>query len=55
MSLENKAFFLIDYSLTGGVERVNANLSFLFEQNNVDFKHIFSLYSFNKSPEFIYS
>lgn len=55
MSLENKAFFLIDYSLTGGVERVNANLSFLFEQNNVDFKHIISLYSFNKSPEINYS
>jgi glycosyltransferase involved in cell wall biosynthesis len=55
MPVENKAFFLIDYSVTGGVEKVNANLSFLFQENNIDFKHIISLYSVNEYPEINYA
>jgi len=55
MPLENKAFFLIDYSVTGGVEKVNANLSFLFQENSIDFKHIISLYSVNEYPEINYA
>jgi glycosyltransferase involved in cell wall biosynthesis len=55
MPVENKAFFLIDYSLTGGVEKVNANLSFLFQENGIIFNHIISLYSLNKYPEINYA
>lgn len=55
MPAENKAFFLIDYSVTGGVEKVNANLSFLFQENNIDFKYIISLYSSNEYPEINYA
>jgi glycosyltransferase involved in cell wall biosynthesis len=55
MPVENKAFFLIDYSVIGGVEKVNANLSFLFQENNIDFKHIISLYSVNEYPEINYA
>ena len=55
MPVENKAFFLIDYSLTGGVEKVNANLSFLFQENDICFDHIISLYSLNKYPEINYA
>lgn len=55
MRAENKAFFLIDYSVTGGVEKVNANLSFLFKDNNIDFAHIISLYGVNEIPEINYA
>ncbi|MFE3867956.1 glycosyltransferase [Flavobacterium sp. LS2P90] len=55
MPVENRAFFLIDYSVTGGVEKVNANLSFLFQENNIDFNHIISLYSVNEYPEINYA
>lgn len=55
MPVENKAYFLIDYSVTGGVEKVNANLSFLFQENDIDFKSIISLYSVNKYPEIKYA
>lgn len=48
------AFFIIDYSITGGVERVNANLARLFEKNNIDTNYIISLRSANPVPEINY-
>lgn len=55
MPIANKAFFLIDYSVMGGVEKVNANLSFLFQESSIDFKHIISLYSGNECPKINYA
>lgn len=55
MQQENRAFFLIDYSVTGGVEKVNSNLSFRFKNNVVAFQHLISLYSTNEIPEITYA
>ncbi len=45
------AFFIIDYSVTGGVERVTSNLSKLFYQNSISFNHLISLHSKNNVSE----
>ena len=44
------AFFIIDYSITGGVERVNANLSKLFFKNGIEASYIISLRSEKAKP-----
>ncbi|MEO7522447.1 MAG: glycosyltransferase [Ferruginibacter sp.] len=48
------AFFIIDYSITGGVERVNANLSKLFFNNNIEASYIISLRSAQVKPDIDY-
>ncbi|MFT3909835.1 MAG: glycosyltransferase [Ferruginibacter sp.] len=50
----NTAFFIIDYSITGGVERVNANLSRLFFKNNIEASYIISLRSAQAKPDIDY-
>lgn len=53
MPQNNKiSFFLIDYSVTGGVEKVIANLSYLFNQANYKDIHLITLYSKNETPKF---
>lgn len=48
------AFFLIDYSITGGVEKVTANLSYLFNDYGIKNIHLISLNSKNTKPEISY-
>ena len=48
------AFFIIDYSITGGVERVNANLSRLFFKNDIEASYIISLRSAQVKPDIDY-
>lgn len=43
------AFFLIDYTPIGGVERVTGNLIRLFKKNNIDVKHLISFEKKNKT------
>ena len=52
--MSKTAFFIIDYSITGGVERVNANLGRLFIKNNIGIDLIISLRSANDKPEIEY-
>jgi glycosyltransferase involved in cell wall biosynthesis len=51
MAEKKCAFFIIDYSVTGGVERVTSNLSRLFFQNNLPFDQLISLHSKNEIAE----
>ena len=51
MREQNGAFFILDYSLTGGVERVVSTLSSLFYENGFNFNHLISLSSANKEPQ----
>ncbi|MEP6710965.1 MAG: glycosyltransferase [Ferruginibacter sp.] len=48
---KNSAFFVLDYSVTGGVERVVSSLAYLFNKNGLAFNHLISLFSSNKEPE----
>ncbi len=51
---QNAAIFLIDYSVTGGVERVNAVLLDLFKKHGIYFKYIISLRSSKETPSLNY-
>ena len=44
------AFFAIDYSLVGGVERVTSSLINLFEKNGIRVETVFSLFEANGGP-----
>lgn len=48
---KNSAFFVLDYSVTGGVERVISSLSSLFIKYGLKFNHLISLFSCNQNPE----
>ncbi|MEO8772435.1 MAG: glycosyltransferase [Ferruginibacter sp.] len=48
------AFFIIDYSITGGVERVNTLLGTLFLKNGIEASYIISLRSKNARPAINY-
>lgn len=48
------AFFIIDYSITGGVERVNANLSKLLLKNEIEVSYLISLRSEKAKPDIEY-
>lgn len=52
--MSKTAFFIIDYSITGGVERVNANLCRLFMANGIETGFIISLRSANDTPDIKY-
>lgn len=49
------AFFVIDYTSTGGVERVTADLSKIFVQQHLWVLNIVSLYQSNPQPKFEYA
>ena len=49
--MNNIAFFIIDYSTTGGVARVNASLLQLFSQHGMVANHLFTLRSALAIPE----
>lgn len=48
------AFFAIDYSLVGGVERVTSNLIGLFGKNGIIVETVFSLFDANDGPALYY-
>ncbi|MCG2459878.1 glycosyltransferase [Flavobacteriaceae bacterium F89] len=48
------AFFAIDYSLVGGVERVTSNLINLFGLNGIRVETVFSLFDANDGPALTY-
>ncbi|MEO6537874.1 MAG: hypothetical protein ABIT07_07445, partial [Ferruginibacter sp.] len=54
MSIGNRAFFVLDYTVTGGVERVTASLISLFNKNELIFQHLISLNASNEKPAIVY-
>ncbi len=52
--MTNRAFFVVDYSVMGGVERVNSVLADLFTKHQIPFSHLISLYQSNPTVQIQY-